>query len=1070
MKRKLLSMVLCICLLTLLFPVSAMAYVPPELMVDGTNATVTASGAGWRFDKDTHTLTLEGYNGGPIETVADLTIVVKGQNTITVANDPSAYAINAGFAGQTSTLTVRGATGMNADILKIGQNTTRGILTQGNCVIANVRLESDYLNGNLVNADKSIAVTDTIIHSRGLCSLQGGNVTLTRVSGFVGGVEATAVDETKPAVKITDCADLNINAPRAVTGHGNVEISGGVRMIGTYGVTAYAKGSQKGDIHADGIPNYLPTPVMFSYEGTLSGNAVTGFNGILEINKTDTVTGNAALIWDYIVPADVTFTTPAASTLEVKSGATLDLSQAAGYTLSGAVTNNGIIRCKNGLTADALEALPITGPGAVISGALAMVDKKVIAYGGELPSLDLRSLSLTTATVFSCLGGVVVITPANASTGTSVEVTLNGVHKFNGDPELSATAVNGLALPEGAVTLRLLGNNNILTVGYALGADALTVVGDGVLELVSVSKDTPAAKVNALTMKENGSLALPTNVIELNGAIPAILMPEGAVPAISGTAALRGFTAVAKADGLHLTAYGDIERDPYAALNLSGYASVTFAPEATLQNESVLILPANFDVSVLHTLKIEGNGTVQIGNELYANHGEHIEKVLQGDLDLRHNDYSGATLEADGFAWDAASKTLTVDNLSVQGSIFLPENTTATVVIGSLLHTNEIYSGTGLTVKGGGTLYGGYIHSMSGGGPMLAAAPTASAAGETPSAGGMTFEDITLYGMPENYDDASEAVLVFRNATVISTALHWKTLGGIRLENSRVTVNRHFWTEKLVMDDGSLLTMHTGLVNNGLVSGGLDGLKNFLPEGYTVGSVTVENGPMNTILDAEGVQAKDITLKQQGYTITPTVGEGGALVVVQDGGEAPAETLWTRANTSVTYAIRPQAGYAIADVLVDGVSVGRVSTYTFENISANHTISVLFGAVYNVIDDEKTVTVYSLNGSKPVSLHVDGDLTKFVSVMVDGVLVAPENYTATAGSTIITFKPEYLKTLSTGRHTVTVNFTDGTATAVLTLTNAPATGDSSSVMLYIALGACALLGTAVVLGKKKELL
>ena len=123
-----------------------------------------------------------------------------------------------------------------------------------------------------------------------------------------------------------------------------------------------------------------------------------------------------------------------------------------------------------------------------------------------------------------------------------------------------------------------------------------------------------------------------------------------------------------------------------------------------------------------------------------------------------------------------------------------------------------------------------------------------------------------------------------------------------------------------------------------------------------------------------------------------------------------------------------------------------------------------------MIDDEKTVTVYSLNGSKPVSLHVDGDLTKFVSVMVDGVLVAPENYTATAGSTIITFKPEYLKTLSTGRHTVTVNFTDGTATAVLTLTNAPATGDSSSVMLYIALGACALLGTAVVLGKKKELL
>lgn len=272
---------------------------------------------------------------------------------------------------------------------------------------------------------------------------------------------------------MTDCANLNINAFHAVTAHGNVEISGGVGVMGTYGVTAYAKGSQKGYIHTDRMPDRLPSPVRFSYEGTLSGNVVTGFSGILETNKTDTVTGNATLTLDYVVPADVTFTVPAASTLEVKSGVALDLSQAAGYALSGAVTNYGTIRCKNGLTADDLKALPITGPGAVVSGNLDVVDKKVISYGGELPSLDLRSLSVTTATAFSCVGGVAVITPANASTGTSMEVTLNGVHKFNSDSKLSATAVNGLALPEGAVTLRLLGNNHIVAVGYALGAGAL---------------------------------------------------------------------------------------------------------------------------------------------------------------------------------------------------------------------------------------------------------------------------------------------------------------------------------------------------------------------------------------------------------------------------------------------------------------------------------------------------------------------------------------------------------------------------------------------------------------------
>jgi uncharacterized repeat protein (TIGR02543 family) len=38
----------------------------------------------------------------------------------------------------------------------------------------------------------------------------------------------------------------------------------------------------------------------------------------------------------------------------------------------------------------------------------------------------------------------------------------------------------------------------------------------------------------------------------------------------------------------------------------------------------------------------------------------------------------------------------------------------------------------------------------------------------------------------------------------------------------------------------------------------------------------------------------------------------------------------------------PDAGYEIADVLVDGVSVGAVPTYTFENVTADHAIDALF--------------------------------------------------------------------------------------------------------------------------------
>lgn len=46
-----------------------------------------------------------------------------------------------------------------------------------------------------------------------------------------------------------------------------------------------------------------------------------------------------------------------------------------------------------------------------------------------------------------------------------------------------------------------------------------------------------------------------------------------------------------------------------------------------------------------------------------------------------------------------------------------------------------------------------------------------------------------------------------------------------------------------------------------------------------------------------------------------------------------------------TFRITPNDGNVIADMLVDGESVGAVSRYPFENVRANHTIDVVFGAV-----------------------------------------------------------------------------------------------------------------------------
>ena len=47
-------------------------------------------------------------------------------------------------------------------------------------------------------------------------------------------------------------------------------------------------------------------------------------------------------------------------------------------------------------------------------------------------------------------------------------------------------------------------------------------------------------------------------------------------------------------------------------------------------------------------------------------------------------------------------------------------------------------------------------------------------------------------------------------------------------------------------------------------------------------------------------------------------------------------------GASQTFTITPDTGYHVADVLVDGVSVGAVTSYTFTNVTANHTIAASF--------------------------------------------------------------------------------------------------------------------------------
>jgi hypothetical protein len=56
----------------------------------------------------------------------------------------------------------------------------------------------------------------------------------------------------------------------------------------------------------------------------------------------------------------------------------------------------------------------------------------------------------------------------------------------------------------------------------------------------------------------------------------------------------------------------------------------------------------------------------------------------------------------------------------------------------------------------------------------------------------------------------------------------------------------------------------------------------------------------------------------------------------------PAESIEKAQGTKQTYTISAEVGYLIADVTVDGISVGPLHSYTFESITQNHSIEAIF--------------------------------------------------------------------------------------------------------------------------------
>ena len=149
---------------------------------------------------------------------------------------------------------------------------------------------------------------------------------------------------------------------------------------------------------------------------------------------------------------------------------------------------------------------------------------------------------------------------------------------------------------------------------------------------------------------------------------------------------------------------------------------------------------------------------------------------------------------------------------------------------------------------------------------------------------------------------------------------------------------------------------------------------------------------------------------------------------------------------------------------------------------------------YKIIEGANGTWTQNRDGT--LVFRANGDFDKFTGIKIDGTLIDPKNYTAKSGSTIITLKADYLKTLSVGAHNLTVVYTDGECSTNFEVkqaaseqtkptegdksdtttptggkdTTSPQTGDNSNMLLWVALlfvSGAGVLGTTVYSKKKR---
>lgn len=217
------------------------------------------------------------------------------------------------------------------------------------------------------------------------------------------------------------------------------------------------------------------------------------------------------------------------------------------------------------------------------------------------------------------------------------------------------------------------------------------------------------------------------------------------------------------------------------------------------------------------------------------------------------------------------------------------------------------------------------------------------------------------------------------------------------------------------------------------------------------------------------VRYKETPTKEAGapMAVTVTMPIPKYLVTIENDGNgtALANVNESEAGANISLTATANVGYEFKEwqVVSGGVTITNNS---FVMPSNEVVVKAIFiekkteeRKAYEILEGKDQTVILGHNTSP--FIRVNADYSKFVSVAFDGTILSEGQYITQSGSTIITLKNEFIETLALGKHTITIQFTDGTAQTSLFIKKAesgtedgkddvPKTGENDNVVwLYV---------------------